>query len=253
MTRLRTLTCFLGLLLGSRGVGQVNVEQYRDATKGVLVLSYEEGSTRTSTSEAFTGELILHKIYKQHAFLAVGGLTREKNDGETITDETLAHGRYFYRLKPKTNDEDLGLHQGPEVFVQSAKNTFSNQRKRTLYGLGWHWVWKRPTSHWRGGTSFLREKLTLEPLTKDLFPDHLVSTWINRFNGYTTYHYRYLTATLYYQPNLDDLAEHNIVVDATIAVPLGKSFEWLLSLDYTRNRTLDIKDYTFFQSLSLQF
>ena len=230
----------LVLVLSTVGYTQVNVEKFRGKDSVDVLLSYTENDTQTNESNSFFFNMLAAKKKGRNEYLFVTGSTISRKNREEYKHDQFIHLRYF---------RDWG-NWGPECFGQYAENQFSNQRERRLVGAGLRKLVFREQFSLRGGISLFQENLKLEKETNEMtFIDELEMT---RSNLYANFTQKYVSVTLYYQPDIDHFSDYNIALESQLSFKLWNE---RLNLDIiyntTKNNALSIKNTTFMQVLRI--
>jgi hypothetical protein len=234
---MKNITILLSLLLFSGySLSQVNVEKFRGKNSINFLLSYSHAETTTNDTNTLFFNLLANKVIGKNEYLAVGGSTVSEKNGEDFKDNQFMHLRFFRNLD----------NWGPELFFQYAKNSFSNQRKRKLVGLGVRKIINKETFSLRGGLSIVAENLTLESEVDGL--KVLDEMDLTRANLYVNFTQNIFSVTAYYQPNTDNFGEFNMSLESMLTFKLWKD---RLKLDIiyniTKNNELDVKNSLFMQ------
>lgn len=239
---MKLITTILILTFSFCAAAQVNVEKFRGKDSINLGASYSQDETRTSETDTLYFNFLASKNYGKHEILGVAGSTVADKNDENYKDQQFFHARYFFNIK----------NWGPEFFYQFAENDFSNQRRRQLAGAGVRKILLREKDSFRGGVSIFSEELRMERKSDDVsFIEDLDMT---RGNLYFNYTREILSATVYYQPNLENSGEYNIALESLLTFDLWKDrFHLDIIYNIIKNKTLDIENSSFKQVLRFQF
>ncbi len=224
-------------LISAALFAQVNVERYRSKSATTCSAIFSVTDSATSKNETWAVDGLLNRILGKHEWLVVGGLGYGKLDDQRTEDDHFMHGRHFWHLR-----ESSELTWGPESFAQSQSNAFSNQERRTLFGVGARCVVNRELKSFRGGLSIMREEIHL----KDTDP-----LWFTRANAYLNFTSKLWSVTAYYQPELDNFSNANLVFDGSLQFSINDKIKFETRLSANRNTTLNVDDRSITQAIRL--
>ena len=242
MNILKVFSIFIFVLLSGSLQAQINVEKFRGKDSINLSFSYTNSDTNTTSTDTFLFNILASKSIDKNEYLAVVGTTVADKNDEEFKNNSFAHLRYFRNI----ND------WGPEVFYQYSKNDFSNQLKRRVLGAGLRKIITKEAYSVRGGISLFKEELVLAVNHDEGVIEEEMD--INRANSYLSFTQKYLSITIYYQPNVEDIEEHNLALESLLTFNIWKE---RVKMDFvyniTRNNTLDIENSQFMQVISIQW
>ncbi|PIE89649.1 MAG: hypothetical protein CR997_10015 [Acidobacteria bacterium] len=223
-------------------LAQTNVEKFRGEGSINLMFSFDHDETKTTDSKTLLAALLVNKVKGVHEYLAVYDTEVEDKDDVNYKNKNFLHLRYYRHI---TN-------WGFEGFFQRSEDDFSNQLKRKLWGLGVRKTIEREKYSLRGGLSLFAEELRL---SSEVEGETVISDLdMNRFNTYLSLKQKYLTVTVYFQPNIDDTDDRNLAFESVLTFALWKERVKLdIIYNSKQNSELDIKNHNFKQVLRVKW
>ena len=213
----------------------VNIENMRvksdDKTEGVETkLSFDVGGKNGNTrkfSAGIGGRIQWYEL-KQTRFVL---LNYEYGESSTVkdTDKTFLHFRNIWY-----QDKKLAW----EAFAQLEENEFTRLNSRMLLGVGARFrVIHEDNQRLDLGLGLFRSK---EQLDFSVATSDSGVTYNNRVNLYMVYKYTItnhsrLTNTLYYQPDINDVADYRLFEQFGLQLDVSENLSFNLSLDVVRD------------------